>query len=52
MAKIFVIRTADYYPAIAKGELTYEIPIMRWGTLWIDILLTPDQKAQYSFPIS
>jgi hypothetical protein len=52
MAKRYTIHTADFFTAVGKGELSIDVPILYAGTLWMDILLTDEQKSKYTFSIT
>lgn len=51
MKTLYLIRREDWFTALGKGQIPDD-SIREFGTVWISILLTPEQKQAYSYPIS
>lgn len=51
MNKVYVIRREDYFRAVSLGQLSLNVRILWAGTIWMQILLTEEEKSRYTFPI-
>jgi hypothetical protein len=50
MKKLYLIRTEDFFTAMARGEIPEDC-IREAGTIWITLALTDEERNKYTFPI-
>jgi len=48
---VYLVRREDFFVAIAYGQLPLDIVCREAGFIWISVILTEDQAANYKFPI-
>lgn len=49
--RLYTIRRQDYFKAIELGQLS-DGQIISFGSIWIELFLSDDEKANYKFPIA
>jgi hypothetical protein len=52
MKKRYTIRRKDFFNAMASGALPQDCSILYAGSLWMEVALTDEERAAYTFPIS
>lgn len=48
---LYVIRREDFFKAKAEGQLKHDVIILGFGSLWMNIFLSDEEKINYRFPI-